>query len=197
MSTERIAALTVLDDSAKDWRFERNKELQWVLDDSTDPPVLYLRVNPALVKTAAGDISQILFREGTEKGSSTKYRIRHNAAGELEIYSEASGSGLKVAASGAVTGALPAGFPTILTGTLTYNPLAIAALGTDTTTITVTGATVANSAVFMSLDALLDPSLILDGYVSAANTVTMRLRNFSTGSINETSHVWRATVFQY
>lgn len=60
-------------------------------------------------------------------------------------------------------------------------------------TITVAGAAVGDT-VELGPPAALEAGLAATGYVSAANTVTVRLLNVTAGAINPASASWRATV---
>jgi hypothetical protein len=63
-------------------------------------------------------------------------------------------------------------------------------------TITVTGAAVGDS-VAIGLPAAPDANGCFTGWVSAANTVTVRFNNYSAGSIDPASATYRATVTQF
>lgn len=80
-----------------------------------------------------------------------------------------------------------------LTGTATLNFPSIAAGAVETLTITVTGAAPGDS-VALGPPAAMDAGLIWSGYVSATNTVTVRLYNSTGSPIDPPSAAWRATV---
>lgn len=82
-----------------------------------------------------------------------------------------------------------------LTATATLDFASIAAATTANLTITVTGAAV-NDAVLLGPPATLEAGLVATGYVSAANTVTVRVANVTAGAIDPASATWRATIFQ-
>lgn len=80
-----------------------------------------------------------------------------------------------------------------LTNTASLNFPNIVAHTCEELTITVTGAAI-NQAVVLGPDDALSVGLIANGYVSAADTVTVRLCNITTADINPSAHTWRATV---
>ncbi len=81
--------------------------------------------------------------------------------------------------------------PLSATASLTFG--AIAAGASSEQTIAVAGATV-GSEVVVSPNGSPEANLAWCGYVSAANTVTVRLMNCSSGSITPAARTWRATV---
>jgi len=83
----------------------------------------------------------------------------------------------------------------MLKGTTTFDFGSIAANTTDETTITVTGA-VSGDPVAVTASAL-ESGLVLTAFVSAADTVTVRLGNVTVGAIDPASHVYQVVVFQY
>lgn len=70
----------------------------------------------------------------------------------------------------------------------------ITTLSTATTTVTVTGAR-SGDAVHVS-SGTPTTGIIIDGYVSASDTVTIRAQNFTAGTINPASSTFRVIVFQ-
>lgn len=75
-----------------------------------------------------------------------------------------------------------ANLPTTLTGTATYDPPNLGAGATTSTTVAVTSAALGNLAlVSFSLDT---QGVVFSGYVSAADTVTVRLVNPTAGGID-------------
>jgi len=81
----------------------------------------------------------------------------------------------------------------VLTATATLNFPSIAANSTQQLTMTVTGATVGD-AVFVGLPSAIDAGLVATGFVSATNTVAIRLHNTSSGSVDPASATFRAVV---
>jgi len=63
-------------------------------------------------------------------------------------------------------------------------------------TMTVTGATVGAS-VFLGAPDTFESNLTFCGWVTAVDTVTIRIHNGSGGAIDPASNTWRATVFNY
>jgi hypothetical protein len=84
----------------------------------------------------------------------------------------------------------------ILSATATLDFPSIGSNGTETLTITVTGA-VAGDSVFLGCPAGLDAGLIFCASVTAADTVTVRMHNSSGGSIDPASGTFRATVIRF
>jgi hypothetical protein len=84
----------------------------------------------------------------------------------------------------------------ILSATATLDFGSIGSNGTETLTITVTGA-VAGDSVFLGVPAGLDAGLVFCASVTAANTVTVRMHNSSGGSIDPASGTFRATVIRF
>lgn len=81
----------------------------------------------------------------------------------------------------------------VLTATATLNFPSIAAGATDQLTITVTGAA-AGDAVFIGSPSTLNTGLTVTGFVSATNTVTVRVFNGTAGAIDPASSTFRAVV---
>ena len=207
MSTERFPALLIADDSAVPLRLEIDKDLYLCLNQVAAVPFAGIaRANAKLYKAVAGDVRSIQFRIGepdandTGDGATTLgFYIQHNSSGELEIFS-ASGKGMKINSTGDVEFSGDAGFPQILTGTVNHDPPSIAALSHYNFNISVPGALTANQpSVALGWDIQLATSLtVVQAWVSAADTVTVRLLNLSTGSaIDMGVFNCRATVFQY
>jgi hypothetical protein len=84
----------------------------------------------------------------------------------------------------------------ILSATATLDFGSIGSNGTETLTITVTGA-VAGDSVFLGCPAGLDAGLIFCASVTAADTVTVRMHNSSGGSTDPASGTFRATVIRF
>jgi hypothetical protein len=84
----------------------------------------------------------------------------------------------------------------ILSATATLDFPSIGSNGTETLTITVTGA-VAGDSVFLGCPAGLDAGLVFCASVTAADTVTVRMHNSSGGSIDPASATFRATVIRF
>ena len=83
-----------------------------------------------------------------------------------------------------------------LTGTAALDFASIAAGSEAELTLTVTGA--ANGdAVYLGAPSAIEAGVGWSGYVSAADTVTVRLRNDTAGAIDPASATWRAAVIQF
>jgi hypothetical protein len=83
-----------------------------------------------------------------------------------------------------------------LTATKTHDFGSIAHGAQEETTITVTGAAIGD-AVFVGAPAAIEANLSWCAYVSAADTVTLRLQNVaSSGNTNPASATWRVTVLK-
>lgn len=78
--------------------------------------------------------------------------------------------------------------------TLTFDFGNIAAQSQATTTLTIAGARSGDIVVVMATTAV--NGIILDGSVTASNTVTIRAVNYSAAGIDPASQVYRVLVFQ-
>lgn len=103
----------------------------------------------------------------------------------------ASGTTKKITYSNLMGGAL-----NVLTATATLDFPSISANLVASLTMTVTGAK-AGDAVFVGAPSGLEASLTMSAFVSAVNTVTIRLHNASGGAVDPASGTFRATVFNY
>ena len=83
---------------------------------------------------------------------------------------------------------------TILTGTATWNPASIADNANDSTTVTVTGATVGQPA-FAGFSSVTTSGWLISAFVTATNTVTVTLRNVTGGAVDLASGTVTAKVF--
>lgn len=84
----------------------------------------------------------------------------------------------------------------VLSATATLNFPSISSNSTEQLTITVTGA-VEGDTVALGAPSGLEASLVAFGFVSAANTVTIRLHNSGGGAVDPASATWRATVIRF
>lgn len=84
----------------------------------------------------------------------------------------------------------------LLTGSAVYDAASLADGAGVTSTITVTGAALGDYVVGISCSVDLQ-GVILVGYVSAANTVSFRLQNETTGAVDLASATYRAVVAPY
>lgn len=80
-----------------------------------------------------------------------------------------------------------------LTATATLNFPSISSNGIEQLTVTVTGA-VAGSPVMLGPPAAIEAGLTWSGYVSAADTVTIRLHNNSAVAVDPASATWTVSV---
>lgn len=112
----------------------------------------------------------------------------------LLLVSKADGSWWPVASYR--TGAsLDASYLRDLTNTATLDFPSIAANSSQSLTITVTGA-VTGDVVALAPPAAIAAGLIWGGYVSAANTVTIRLANLTASAIDPVSQSWTARILR-
>jgi len=86
-----------------------------------------------------------------------------------------------------------AGIAEVLTATAVLDYASIAAQTCGEKTVTVTGAAVGDS-VKIGPPAALEAGLSVTGIVTAANTVTIRLCNVTSGAIDPASATYRVTV---
>ncbi|GII87066.1 hypothetical protein Ssi03_50560 [Sphaerisporangium siamense] len=82
--------------------------------------------------------------------------------------------------------------PLTATATLDFASISAGAIGTHT--VTVTGAA-AGDKVALGPPAAIEAGLIWCAYVSAANTVTIRLLNTTGGAVDPASASWKVAVF--
>ncbi len=191
MATDRLPAQVIADDSLSTWRFEKPAgTLAFAAASSR-----LAAPNLVAVRADAASDCMISLATGGETGTTLDFYWKlDGATDKLTLFTASGATVYTVTAAGvmAVTGQ-----PTILTASLTWDPGSIVSLDTATTTVTVTGASTANSAVLVTPNAALLENIFVDGFVSAANTVTVRMSNQDSGSQNETSHIYRIVVFQY
>jgi hypothetical protein len=124
-----------------------------------------------------------------------------NASGTIQLRNnannaDASATCLNLTASGTLRVGGGTVVASILSATATLDFGSIGSNGTETLTITVTGA-VAGDSVFLGVPAGLDAGLIFCASVTAANTVTVRMHNSSGGSVDPASGTFRATVIRF
>lgn len=81
----------------------------------------------------------------------------------------------------------------VASGTVDFSSIAAGAVGTGS--VTVTGAAVGD-VVALGAPSGINASLIWSGYVSSANTVTIRVFNPTGGAIDPASATWKVAVFQ-
>lgn len=81
----------------------------------------------------------------------------------------------------------------VLSGSATLDFPSIASNSTAELTLTVTGAQ-AGKSVMLGPPAAIEAGLIWCGYVSATNTVTIRIYNMSGGAVDPASATWNARV---
>jgi hypothetical protein len=86
------------------------------------------------------------------------------------------------------------GWKKTYTATKTHDFGSINAQVESTTTVTVTGARSGDAVLIRPTTAV--NGIILDGTVTASDTVTIRAVNYSTGAIDPASQVYRVIVFQ-
>ena len=86
------------------------------------------------------------------------------------------------------------GWTRTYTATITHNFSAIPAQSQQTQTVTVAGARVGDAVIVRPTTAV--NGIIMDGTVTADNTVTVRAVNYSSVSIDPASQTYRIIVFQ-
>jgi hypothetical protein len=87
-----------------------------------------------------------------------------------------------------------AGWTRTMTTTLTHDFGSINAQTQATQTVTLAGASVGDAVIVRPTTAV--NGIIVDGTVTAANTVTVRALNYSSGSIDPASQVYTVIIFQ-
>lgn len=84
----------------------------------------------------------------------------------------------------------------VLTSTAALNFPSVGSNGMAELTMTVTGAAALDT-VIMGAPAAFESGFTFVGFVSAANTVTVRIHNNNGGSVDPVSATWRATVISH
>lgn len=112
-------------------------------------------------------------------------------SGESRTYYDASAGLQKQSINGGAYRSLPF----VLSGTAVYDPASLADGVGATTTVTVTGAALGDVAdASFSLDL---QGIGMTAYVSAADTVSIRLQNESGGTLDLASGTLKAVVFKF
>lgn len=86
------------------------------------------------------------------------------------------------------------GWSHTFSGSLTHDFGLIAAQSQSTTTLTITGVAVGDAVIVRPTTAV--NGIVLDGTVTAANTVTIRAVNYSAAGIDPASQIYNVIVFQ-
>lgn len=102
---------------------------------------------------------------------------------------ESSGLGGFATVSGLAAGSYPIGLSAV--ATLNFANILAGAIGTMT--ITVTGAVVGDTVALGPPDTI-EAGLMWSGFVSATDTVTIRLHNTTGGAINPAAADWKASI---
>jgi hypothetical protein len=90
------------------------------------------------------------------------------------------------------------GFSPTLKGTTNWTPGVVAAGSSTTTTLTVTGAALGDPVTISKASGAYSNGEVYDAFVSATNTVTIRVHNVSTGSANYSSAAdYNVVVLKY
>lgn len=144
------------------------------------------------VYTFNGDNDTGIYSPGANQMSFTTSGTRQGgfaANGTFDLVGNATVAGsISIGGGTTITRVLSA------TGTLDFG--SVASLATAELTITVTNAATGNS-VSAGAPAAIEAGLIWSAYVSASNTVTIRVYNSTVSPIDPASATWRATVFQF
>lgn len=197
MATKRLPSLLVADDSSRTWRFEMDQDLRMALGKPGESKTVAFHRNARLIRPTTGDTAELGFYTGGELGTTFEYSLKLETSGALQLYAYGGGA-FPVALSITSGGVATINGCKILTGTVTWDPANITAGNNATTTLTVTGATTSNSIVHAGIpNGFVQDGLSLQAYVSAADTVTLRLYNFSGAGIDPANLVYRVAVFQF
>jgi len=78
---------------------------------------------------------------------------------------------------------------TLIKGSVTINPASISSAAVGETSVTISGAAVGDTVV-MNAPAAIEAGCVWSAYVSAANTVKLRIANLSGGALDCASASW-------
>jgi hypothetical protein len=149
----------------------------------------FLNINPIVNQTGtAGSTDIQINRTETALGSGVHNFANFQVGGTTRFRVSNAGA-IQVGSTGTLV-------TSILSATATLDFGSIGSNGTETLTITVTGA-VAGDSVFLGCPAGLDAGLVFCASVTAADTVTVRMHNSSGGSVDPASGTFRATVIRF
>ena len=87
--------------------------------------------------------------------------------------------------------------PVNLKGSTTWDPSSVSSLSSTTTTLTITGAALGDNVTVSKLSGTYSNGEVYDAFVSATNTITIRLNNVSGGSFDITSDTFNVIVHKY
>lgn len=105
-------------------------------------------------------------------------------------------SGPIVSTNGFKPGTSTVGFTQVYTGTVSVDPGSLLTQTSEDVTVTITGAA-SGDIVIMNPPATLEATLAFGGaYVSAANTVKVRIVNFSAGTVDGAALSWTYAILR-
>jgi hypothetical protein len=189
--TQRVVATT----SGLDFWFERQSGVSTTLriDNATLKKIPAIKLN--LISPNVNYQTEIGY------DSSNKYQVLVSSTGVTTFDAIGSNPSFVFSDPLEVNGTTRLGtsgtvFTKIVSGTATLNFPNISSNSTEELTMTVTGAIVGNS-VHIGAPSTIETGLGWSGYVSATNTVTIRVHNSSGGAVDPASATWRATVMDF
>lgn len=106
-------------------------------------------------------------------------------------------SGPIVSTNGFTPGASAVGLTLVMKGTVAVDPASLLTLTSNETSVTITGAATGDI-VIMNPPSTLESSLSFTGaYVSAADTVKVRITNHSAGTVDGASGTWTYCILRF
>jgi hypothetical protein len=149
------------------------------------------------VNDSSGSCLRLTYNDAD--GSAANYSdLTVSSAGALTLQTAGTNAGIDLKTVGTGGVAINSGSPVkkLLTATASLNFGNMSGGASDELTITVTGAALGDT-VIVNPNGAPESGLTWQGYVSSADTVTVRASNPTTGNINPAARTWRATVISF
>ena len=131
----------------------------------------------------------------THNGTALAERARLKSTGRFGLQTNAPAATLHVYGS-SIFGTNGTVILDRISDNFTFDPPSISAAAQFTTNVTMTGATIGGDVQVTPSTAAMG-GITYDGYISGANTVTIRLNNYTAGAVDPTNQAHRVTVVTY